>query len=246
MPGNELGTASARIIEVAQGLKFPPSVRIQESGDAEVQGDINREFVKAASLGVVLMLGVLILLLGNVFQPFAILLSLPLSIGGVVIALLLTNRAFSMPVIIGMLMLIGIVAKNGIMLVDFAVERVKHGMTRTEAIIDSGRKRARPIVMTTIAMSAGMFPAALALGAGGEFRAPMAIAVIGGLLVSTILSLVYVPAVYTIMDDVARGAHWLIRRLLNPNQSDDLGPELTEGHPAAANESGMLPRLAAE
>ena len=91
-----------------------------------------------------------------------------------------------MPVVIGILMLMGIVTKNAIMLVDFAIEEVKHGVPRKEAIIDAGRKRARPIVMTTIAMSAGMVPAAMALGDGGEFRAPMAIAVIGGLLVSTL------------------------------------------------------------
>ena len=110
-----------------------------------------------------------------------------------------------MPVVIGILMLMGIVTKNAIMLVDFAVEEVKQGVPRKEAIIDAGRKRARPIVMTTIAMSAGMVPAALALGDGGEFRAPMAIAVIGGLLVSTLLSLVFVPSFYTIMDDAAIG-----------------------------------------
>ncbi len=109
--------------------------------------------------------------------------------------LLLTGNAVSMPVVIGILMLMGIVTKNAIMLVDFAVERVRDGMKREAAIIDAGAKRARPIVMTTIAMSAGMLPAALAFGDGGEFRAPMAIAVIGGLLVSTVLSLVFVPAV---------------------------------------------------
>ena len=108
-----------------------------------------------------------------------------------------------MPVVIGILMLMGIVTKNAIMLVDFAIEEVKQGVPRKEAIIDAGRKRARPIVMTTIAMSAGMMPAALALGDGGEFRAPMAIAVIGGLLVSTFLSLVFVPSFYTIMDDAS-------------------------------------------
>ena len=108
-----------------------------------------------------------------------------------------------MPVVIGILMLMGIVTKNAIMLVDFAIEEVKQGVPRTEAIIDAGRKRARPIVMTTIAMSAGMIPASLALGDGGEFRAPMAIAVIGGLLVSTFLSLVFVPSFYTIMDDAS-------------------------------------------
>ncbi len=214
VPGNELGDATTRINEVAKALNFPASVKIQEGGDAEIQGDINREFLKAASLGIILMMGVLVLLLGNIFQPFAILLSLPLSIGGVVIALLLNDRAFSMPVIIGMLMLIGIVAKNGIMLVDFAVERVRHGMTRIDAIVDSGRKRARPIVMTTLAMGAGMLPSALGIGEGGEFRSPMAIAVIGGLIAATFLSLLFVPSFYIVMDDLARLTHWVFSRFV--------------------------------
>ena len=130
-----------------------------------------------------------------------------------------------MPVVIGILMLMGIVTKNAIMLVDFAIEEVKHGIPRAEAIIDAGRKRARPIVMTTIAMSAGMVPAAMALGDGGEFRAPMAIAVIGGLMVSTFLSLIFVPSFFTIMDDtsilVARVFRWLVR----PNAVDEPGEE---------------------
>ncbi len=131
----------------------------------------------------------LILLFGSVFQPITILLSLPLSFGGVVLALLATDKPVSMPVFIGILMLMGIVTKNAIMLVDFAVEEEARGKPRSTALIDAGRKRARPIVMTTIAMAAGMVPsAAMALGDGGEFRAPMAIAVIGGLLVSTVLS----------------------------------------------------------
>ncbi len=214
VPGNELGDATAKIIEVAKTLDLPASVKIQEGGDAEVQGDINREFVKAASLGIVLMMGVLVLLLGNIFQPFAILLSLPLSIGGVVIALLAFDQAFSMPVIIGMLMLIGIVAKNGIMLVDFAVERVRHGMSRIDAIVDSGRKRARPIVMTTLAMGAGMLPSAMGIGEGGEFRSPMAIAVIGGLIAATFLSLLFVPSFYIVMDDLARLTSWVFSRFV--------------------------------
>ena len=121
-------------------------------------------------------------------QPITILLSLPLSFGGVVLGLLATNNAVTMPVYIGIIMLVGIVTKNAIMLVDFGVEKMKEGVKPVEAIIDAGRKRARPIVMTTLAMVAGMLPSAYALGDGGEFRSPMAIAVIGGLLVSTVLS----------------------------------------------------------
>jgi multidrug efflux pump subunit AcrB len=129
-----------------------------------------------------------------------------------------------MPVVIGILMLMGIVTKNAIMLVDFAIEEVRNGVPRKEAIIDAGRKRARPIVMTTIAMSAGMIPATLALGDGGEFRAPMAIAVVGGLIVSTFLSLVFVPSFYTIMDDLSIGIGRLFRWLVRPNAADEPEP----------------------
>jgi multidrug efflux pump subunit AcrB len=145
-----------------------------------------------------------------------------LSFGGVVLALLATNNSVSMPVYIGLLMLMGIVTKNAIMLVDFAVEEVAKGIPRFEAVIDAGRKRARPIVMTTLAMVAGMVPSAMALGDGGEFRAPMAIAVIGGLLVSTVLSLVFVPSFYTVMDDIGRLAWWIFGRFIGPT---DESPE---------------------
>ena len=165
---------------------MPAGTRIQETGDAEIMGEVFAGFATAMGTGLMLVLVVLILLFGSVFHSFTILGSLPLAIGGVVAGLWLTNSAISMPVVIGILMLMGIVTKNAIMLVDFAVEEVKQGVPRAEAIIDAGRKRARPIVMTTIAMSAGMIPAALAFGDGGEFRAPMAIAVVGGLLVSTL------------------------------------------------------------
>ena len=126
-----------------------------------------------------------------------------------------------MPVYIGLLMLMGIVTKNAIMLVDFAVEEVAKGVPRIEAVIDAGRKRARPIVMTTLAMVAGMIPSALAIGDGGEFRAPMAIAVIGGLLVSTVLSLVFVPSFFTVMDDIGRLAWRIFGRFVGPTDEPD-------------------------
>jgi multidrug efflux pump subunit AcrB len=147
---------------------------------------------------------VLAILFDSLLHPLTILFSLPLSITGAILALLVTFLPITLPVVIGILMLMGIVTKNAIMLVDFAIESMHHGVERTAAIIDAGQKRARPIVMTTIAMVAGMFPSALAFGAGGEFRAPMAIAVIGGLIVSTFLSLLFVPAFFTIMDDLGR------------------------------------------
>lgn len=246
--GNEVGEGLAAIYGLPTAKALPGDVRLRETGDTEVMGEVFQSFADAMIMGLTLVFVVLILLFGSIFHAFTILLSLPLAIGGVAAGLLLTGNAVSMPVVIGILMLMGIVTKNAIMLVDFAVERVRDGMKREAAIIDAGAKRARPIVMTTIAMSAGMLPAAMAFGDGGEFRAPMAIAVIGGLLVSTVLSLVFVPAVYTIMDDVARGSSWLTRKILNPNKKEDELHESAAEHrsaPVAANESEPG-RLAAE
>jgi multidrug efflux pump subunit AcrB len=237
--GIEIGQASDRFKQVMAGLNLPKSVQFSEGGDAEVQAEVFSGFARAAALGLVLMMGILVLLLGNIFQPFAIILSLPLSIGGVVIALLATNKSLSMPVVIGLLMLMGIVAKNAIMLIDFAVERVKHGMDRVDAIVDAGRKRARPIVMTTIAMAAGMLPSAYGIGEGGDFRSPMAIAVIGGLIASTILSLVFVPSFYIIMDDMAHGTRWLLGRFVGPTdepKSEDMSPQEIKSALGEANE----------
>ena len=219
--------ALGEVIDAVKALpavkEFPHGVSLKETGDAEVQGEVFAGFAAAMGAGLMMVYGVLVLLFGSVLQPVTILFSLPLSIGGVIFALFITNKAISMPVVIGILMLIGIVTKNAIMLVDFAVEQMAHGMPRTEAIIDAGRKRARPIVMTTIAMAAGMLPSSLALGDGGEFRAPMAIGVIGGLLVSTVLSLVFVPAVFTIMDSVSRAVWWVFGRFVG--ETDEPGHE---------------------
>ncbi len=179
-------------------------MQLAESGDAKVQGEMTQSFGNAMLLGLLMVLVVLILLFKDVIQPFTILFSLPLAIGGVAMGLILTGNSLSMPVLIGILMLMGIVTKNAILLVDFAIEMKRHGMERVEAMIEAGRKRARPIIMTSIAMSAGMLPSALGVGEGGSFRAPMAIAVIGGIIVSTVLSLLVVPSFFLIMDDLSR------------------------------------------
>ena len=226
-PGVELGDGTKIIEDTVAKLNLPNTVKIQQGADAEIQGEVFSGFLTAGSFGILLMYFILVLLMRNFFVPFAILLSLPLSLGGVVLALLLTKQAFSMPVIIGMLMLIGIVAKNAIMLVDFAVERKKAGMERVEAVIDAGLKRARPIVMTTIAMGAGMFPTALGIGEGGSFRSPMATAVIGGLILSTFLSLIFVPSFYVVMDDVARLFAWVFGRFVGESDEPKIqDPEL--------------------
>ncbi len=219
-----MSDARETFLKVVEKEKLPAGVRLQASGDAEVQDEVATGFMTAMGTGLMIVFGVLVLLFGSVAQPITILLSLPLSFGGVVLALLATNNSVSMPVYIGLLMLMGIVTKNAIMLVDFAVEEVAQGVPRFDAVIDAGRKRARPIVMTTLAMVAGMVPSALALGDGGEFRAPMAIAVIGGLLVSTVLSLVFVPSFFTVMDDIGRAVWWIFGRFIGPT---DEPPEYT-------------------
>jgi multidrug efflux pump subunit AcrB len=167
-------------------------------------------FIVAVVSGVILVFAVLVLLYKRVLPPFVNMGSLLLAPLGAVIALILTGHALTMPVYIGLLMLFGIVAKNSILLVDFAIEEMRLGVDRETAIIDAGHKRAIPIVMTTVAMVAGMLPIALGLHGDSSFRAPMAIAVIGGLLLSTVLTLLIVPAGFTLADDMER---WIGPRL---------------------------------
>ncbi len=207
-----LGAALAQVYALPESRDLPAGVAVQNGGDAEIMAEVFAGFSRAIGAGMMMVLAVLVLLLGDIFQPVTILLSLPLSLGGVILALLLTHQPISLPVAIGILMLLGIVTKNAIMLVDFAVEERRRGVPRRAAILAAGAKRARPIVMTTVAMVAGMVPSALGLGDGGEFREPMAIGVIGGLLVSTVLSLVFVPSFYVLMDRASRGFGRLFRR----------------------------------
>ena len=214
--GLALGAALTKVNQLPEALNLPAGVHFQNGGDAEIMDEVFSGFAMAMGTGLLMVLGLLVLLFRSAFQPLTVLFSLPLCLGGVIIALLLTGQPISLPVAIGILMLMGIVTKNAIMLVDFARERQAHGMSRRDAIIDAGRKRARPIVMTTIAMVAGMVPSALSLGDGGEFRAPMATGVIGGLIVSTVLSLVFVPSLYTVMDGVSQRLGRAFGRLLNP------------------------------
>lgn len=238
--GVALGEASARFNEIVATVELPPSVRVSESGDAEVQQELMASFGNAMILGLMLVLTVLILLFKSVIQPFTILFSLPLAIGGVATALILTSSAVSMPVLIGILMLMGIVTKNAILLIDFAIEMRAQGMDRFAAIIEAGHKRARPIVMTSIAMSAGMLPSALGVGEGGSFRAPMATAVIGGIIVSTVLSLVVVPAFFLIMDDLSRVVSRFFARFIGPKEAE---PESPEAHVLAARIAALEAKL---
>jgi multidrug efflux pump subunit AcrB len=202
---------------------LPPSVKIAELGDAQEMQALFASFGLAMLIGVLCIYGVLVLLFKDFMQPVTILAALPLSIGGAFVALLLTGRALSMPSMIGLIMLMGIVTKNSILLVDYAILARQKGMNRFDALVDACHKRSRPIIMTTIAMGAGMLPLALGLGADPSFRSPMAITVIGGLITSTLLSLLVVPAVFTYIDDLA---HWIgrsVRKLRGqaPHVQDD-------------------------
>jgi multidrug efflux pump subunit AcrB len=213
-PGVELGTATKQIYALPILAHLPEGVHLVKRGNTEYIEEMMQNFLLAIGAGVLMVLAVLILLFARVFQPFTILSALPLSLGGAALALLLTNRPFSIAVVIGVLMLMGIVAKNSILLVDFAIEEMRAGKSRLEAILESGHKRARPIVMTTVAMVAGMLPVALGWGGDSDFRSPMAIAVIGGLTTSTLLTLVIVPAVFTLVDDIERWMAPKARKLL--------------------------------
>ncbi|MGG7516525.1 efflux RND transporter permease subunit [Allorhizobium undicola] len=228
--GGALDTATAAFRQTVAEAHLPPTVKLAESGDTKIQNEMQQSFVNAMIMGLLLVLTVLILLFKDIIQPFTILFSLPLAIGGVAVGLIVTNNPLSMPVLIGILMLMGIVTKNAILLVDFAIEMRRHGMDRVEAMIEAGRKRARPIIMTSIAMSAGMLPSALGVGEGGSFRSPMAIAVIGGIIVSTIMSLIVVPAFFLIMDDLSRLLGFLFSRFVGKKEEEPETldrPELT-------------------
>jgi multidrug efflux pump subunit AcrB len=199
---------------------LPASVRIIDVGDAEAMGELFTGFGLAMLTGVLCIYIVLVLLFKDFLQPVTILAALPLSLGGAFVALLIAGKSFSMPSLIGLIMLMGIATKNSILLVEYAIvarrgtdgsdgHPAMPGKNRWDALMDACHKRARPIVMTTLAMGAGMLPIAAGWGAAdGSFRSPMATAVIGGLITSTVLSLLVVPAVFTYVDDLAQ---WVLR-----------------------------------
>ncbi len=200
----QLGEVNAEARALPSMKSLPPGVKIAELGDAQEMQALFASFGIAMLIGVLCIYGVLVLLFHDFMQPVTILAALPLSIGGAFVALLLTGRALSMPSMIGLIMLMGIVTKNSILLVDYAILARERGLNRFDALVDACHKRSRPILMTTIAMGAGMLPLALGWGADPSFRSPMAIAVIGGLITSTLLSLLVVPAVFTYIDDLTK------------------------------------------
>jgi HAE1 family hydrophobic/amphiphilic exporter-1 len=234
-PGQSLGTTLAKINKLPVLQHLPPSVTQASVGDAEALEEVVSGFMGAIFAGIGLIFAVLVILFRSFFKPVIILAALPLSLAGAGLALVLTGLEVDMPVFIGMLMLFGITAKNSILLVEFAIEDERAGQTRWQALRNACRERARPIIMTTVAMIAGMLPTAIGLGQGSEFRKPMAIAVIGGLISSTVLSLVLVPVVYLFIDGFE---HWLtplLARLITRRQQGDDAP-IAEGEETLVTE----------
>lgn len=197
-----LGEVAKQALALPSLRQLPPGIAQTAIGDAEIMTELFQSFAVAMLIGLFCIYGVLVLLFHDFIQPLTTLAALVLSIPGALLALFLTGQALSMPSLIGLIMLMGIATKNAILLVDYAILGQRRGLGRIEALLDACRKRARPIVMTTIAMGAGMLPTALGLGTDPSFRAPMAIAVIGGLITSTLLSLLVVPVVYRLVDEV--------------------------------------------
>ncbi len=206
--GRPLGEVFAEAMALPSLRNLPPGVQLAELGDTKEMQALFASFGLAMMIGLLCIYMILVLLFHDFLQPVTILGALPLSIGGAFVGLLLTGKSFSMPSLIGLLMLMGVVTKNSILLVEYAITARRKGMLRDEALMDACHKRARPIVMTTIAMIAGMIPIAIGWGSDPSFRSPMAVAVIGGLITSTFLSLLVIPAVFTYIDDLDQ---WLRR-----------------------------------
>ncbi|HWI84018.1 efflux RND transporter permease subunit [Ramlibacter sp.] len=215
LSGLPLGEVAQQVQQLPSVRNLPAGVKVVEVGDAEVMAELFASFGLAMLTGVLCIYAVLVLLFKDFLHPVTILAALPLALGGAFVALLLAQKSFSMPSLIGLVMLMGIATKNSILLVEYAiVARRDHGMSRFAALLDACHKRARPIIMTTIAMGAGMLPIAIGFGtADPSFRSPMSIAVIGGLITSTVLSLLVVPVVFTYMDDFEQWSRRTAARL---------------------------------
>jgi multidrug efflux pump subunit AcrB len=222
--GRAMGDVNAEALALPALKNLPPAVKIAGTGDTESMNELFASFGLAMGIGVLCIYCVLVLLFGDFMQPMTILAALPLSIGGAFIGLLITGQALSMPSMIGLIMLMGVVTKNSILLVDYAILAREAGLNRFDALVDACHKRSRPIIMTTLAMGAGMMPLALGWGADPSFRSPMAIAVIGGLITSTLLSLLVVPVVFTLIDDLEHLLGQQVRRLRTPKGGAMLKP----------------------
>ncbi len=234
--GMALGAATTAAHELPVAKSLPSSVKLIQTGDAELQAELSGGFIMAILIGILCVYCVLVLLFKDFVQPITILSAIPLSIGGAFFGLLVFRSELGLPAMIGLIMLMGIVTKNSILLVEYAIVGIRgRGLALHDALIDACHKRARPIVMTTVAMIAGMIPIVLGLGADSSFRRPMAVAVIGGLLTSTALSLLVVPVVFSYVDGLERRLRRWLKRSPQYRASQSERPPARTPPPASAN-----------
>ena len=233
LQGVTLGDA-LKAVKQLPAMNLPPGVEQEPSGDAKVMNQVFIGFAGALVTGVMLIYAVLVLLFSNFLHPVTIMAALPLSLGGALIGLLVTQKSLGLFALIGIVLLMGIVTKNSILLVDYALLNQQEGKPLYKAVLESGVARLRPIVMTTIAMITGMLPIALGIGAGSEVRSPMAIAVIGGLMTSTLLTLVVIPVIFTYMDSLQKWTFRLVKgggkkRKVRKDVRDKRSPSVSKG-----------------
>ncbi|RFB83926.1 RND transporter [Rhizobium leguminosarum bv. trifolii] len=213
---------------------LPSGVTLVNQGELQRSSELFQSFALAMAIGVFCIYAVLVVLFHDFLQPLTLLMALPLSLGGALLPLVLTGTSFSMPAVIGLLMLMGVVTKNSILLIEYAIMSRQRGMSRFDALVDACHKRARPIVMTTIAMASGMLPAALSLmGGDSSFRQPMAIVVIGGVVMSTLLSLIVIPVIFTFVDDFEQIVIRVLRRI-------GLAEDIAGDKPHASNDHAAI------
>jgi hydrophobic/amphiphilic exporter-1 (mainly G- bacteria), HAE1 family len=227
LPGYAVGDVADAVQAAVDSVGLPPGYHVVFTGDVQNLNETKGYVLEAILLAVVFIYLILASLFGSFVQPLSIMLALPLSFIGVVLALLVTRGSINVMSMIGIIMLMGLVTKNGILLVDFANQERARGQGRTDALLTAGRIRLRPIIMTTLSMIFGMLPLAFAIGEGAEERAPMARAVIGGLITSTLLTLFVVPTMYTMLDDLGRV--FARRKAKAPEQAPELAPQPAAG-----------------
>ncbi|TAY08038.1 efflux RND transporter permease subunit (plasmid) [Rhizobium leguminosarum] len=230
--GRILGDVNREAQALPALRRLPPGVTLVEQGELQRSSELFQSFGLAMAIGVFCIYAVLVLLFHDFLQPLTLLMALPLSLGGALVPLVVTGTSFSMSAVIGLLMLMGVVTKNSILLIEYAIMSRRQGMSRFDALVDACHKRARPIIMTTIAMAFGMLPVALSLtGGDSSFRQPMAIVVIGGVMMSTLLSLIVIPVIFTFVDDLNEALKRLVRRT---------GPDTANTEPQASNDRAAI------
>ncbi|MBB4523665.1 UNVERIFIED_ORG: multidrug efflux pump subunit AcrB [Rhizobium sophorae] len=230
--GRILGDVNREAQALPALRRLPPGVTLVEQGELQRSSELFQSFGLAMAIGVFCIYAVLVLLFHDFLQPLTLLMALPLSLGGALVPLVVTGTSFSMSAVIGLLMLMGVVTKNSILLIEYAIMSRRQGMSRFDALVDACHKRARPIIMTTIAMAFGMLPVALSLtGGDSSFRQPMAIVVIGGVMMSTLLSLIVIPVIFTFVDDLNEALKRLVRRA---------GPDTAGSEPQASNDRAAI------